>query len=262
MTKIAKNRDKILQALNSYGKLSVREVVDWLGVSEVTVRRFFGEMERDHQLLRICGGTRSLRPPAGGIYSFGHELKKRIREKQQIGTCAANLIAAGDRIFLDSGTTVRSCAVVLRERLERNAVTNLLMITNSLAYTDILAASCPVFLTGGRISPDRMELMDADALSMLSKYHFTKALFGTDAITDRLELMTNDENTARLVRTVVANSDRVIILADSSKIGRRSFTVSAKLDSGKYTLVTDSGVPGWFVDKLRQQGIDLIVAGS
>lgn len=260
MTKIEKNRDKILRALNDYGKLTIGEVVEMLGISEATARRLFGELERDNLLLRVHGGIRSLLQSSDAAYSFNRELQLHIKEKQLIGRCAANLIEDNDRVFLDSGTTTRSCGTALKERLEREAITNLWMITNSLAYTDILAKVCPVFLTGGLINADKMELYDANTLDTLRNYHFTKAFFGTDAITDNLELMTSDDDTNRLIKTVVANSAKVIILADSSKIGRKSFIISGVLKSSKYTLITDSGAPELFVQKLRSQGVEVIIA--
>ena len=260
MTKIEKNRDRILQALNDYGKLSISEVVEMLGISEATARRLFSELERDNLLLRVHGGIRSLLQSSDGAYSFNYELRLHIKEKHVIGRHAAKLIEANDRVFLDSGTTTRACGAALKERLEVESITNLRMITNSLAYTDTLARVCPVFLTGGLINADKMELYDASTLDTLRNYHFTKAFFGTDAITDNLELMTSDDDTSRLIKTVVDNSSKVIILADSSKIGRKSFIVSGELKSSKYTLITDSGAPELFVKKLRSHGVEVIIA--
>lgn len=259
MTKVEKNRNKILDVLNNCGRLSIGEVVEMLGISEATARRLFCELEHDNLLLRVHGGIRSLLQASDGAYSFNHELRVHIKEKQLIGRCAANLIEANDRVFLDSGTTTRECGAALKERLGYESITNLQMVTNSLVYTDSLAKVCPVSLTGGLINVAKMELYDAGTLDTLRNYHFTKAFFGTDAITDNLELMTSDDDTNRLIKTVVNNSSKVIILADSSKIGRKSFIVSGVLNSIKYTLITDSGAPESVVQKLRNRSVEVII---
>ena len=60
----------------------------------------------------------------------------------------------------------------------------------------------------------------------------------------------------------MAHSDKVFILADSSKLGKTSFVPYGSLTSGKVTLVTDQAAPPEILKMLRQAGARIIVAGK
>ncbi len=232
------NKEKILELLAAGDVLTVEQAVTGLGVSEATVRRLFAELEAERRLLRFHGGVRAF-PAPENPYSFGREQQLRVREKESIGRRAAALVGSGERIFLDSGTTTRACGNALAQRLRQREITDLVTITTSLAYTETLAQFCPVLLTGGQIRPERFDLAGPGVLGQLENYHFTTAILGTDGIAESGALTATDADTARIAQTVIRNADRVLILADRSKIGRPSFVTYAEFDPAKMILLSD-----------------------
>lgn len=258
MSKKDKKRKTILNLLQVFGQISVRQAVEALNASEATVRRLFAEMEADRQLLRFHGGVRQL-AESPSAYSFEQEAVKFAHEKQQIGSIAAELVKDGDRLFLDAGTTSRSCGLALYEKIQGGRLQDIVIVTNSLAYTDNLAKVCPVFLTGGRLLPNRLELVGSGTLESLQNYRFSRAILGTDGITAGGELLSSDEATARMVRLVEQNSAEVHILADAGKLGRPGFVVSTSLVSPKFTLVTNAGASSKILQSLRKKRVRIIL---
>ncbi len=250
---------KILRMLRQYGKLSIHDAISILNTSGATVRRYFSEMEQQGLLFRIHGGARLPVVSNSQEYLFQREAGCRVLQKQKIGQAAAESIVSHDRIFFDSGTTVRECGCFLSERLKREELSDVGVVTNSLAYSDSLALYCPVTLTGGTIRTKRMDLCGLVALANLERYNFTKAILGTDGILADGTLTTTDEETSRLAAAAMQHSESVIILADSSKLGKSSFVPCGSLSGKKFTLITDSQADPAIVEQLKALDINLIL---
>ena len=135
---------KIAHKVNQNGIITIQEIMDELGVSDMTARRDLDELEKSGKLLRVHGGAQSL------SFSMDHELSHiekssvQIEEKKRIAHKAATLISEGESIFLGPGTTIQFLAEQLTGR-------NIRVITNSLAVFNILVNHAPteVILTGG-----------------------------------------------------------------------------------------------------------------
>lgn len=257
MTKKNKKQKTILNLLQLFGQISVQQAVEALNASEATVRRLFAEMEAERMLLRFHGGVRQLIESSSG-YNFEQEVVKYAHEKQQVGSLVAELVKDGDRLFLDAGTTSRSCGLILFEKIQSGKLQDIVVVTNSLAYTDNLAKVCPVFLTGGRLLSNRLELVGNGTLESLQNYRFSKAILGTDGITEDGEILSSDENTAQMVRLIAQYSSEVYILADAGKLGRPGFVVSTSLVSPKFTLVTNAEASMKILQKLKKKRVHII----
>ena len=262
MGKKEKNREKMLRLLRSHGRLNVCEVVRALSLSEASVRRYFAELEQLGQALRYHGGIRLAPVRDGSEYHFSDAVSSFTAEKHLIGLEAARQIADNDRLFFDSGTTVMECGTALADRLARHELQNLRIVTNSLSFGTNLSPYCPVIVTGGIIRLSRMDLCGNAARENVCRYHFTLAFLGTDGIAADGTLSTTDEETSSLAAAVMEHSDKVFILADSSKLGKTSFVPYGSLADGKVTLVTDQAAPAEFLKMLRRKGARIITAGK
>ena len=98
---------KIAHKVNQNGIITIQEIMDELGVSDMTARRDLDELEKSGKLLRVHGGAQSL------SFSMDHELSHiekssvQIEEKKRIAHKAATLISEGESIFLGPGTTIQ-----------------------------------------------------------------------------------------------------------------------------------------------------------
>ncbi len=104
---------KIAQKVNQNGIITIQEIMDELGVSDMTARRDLDELEKSGKLLRVHGGAQSL------SFSMDHELSHiekssvQIRRKKRIAHKAVLSISEGESIFLGPGTTIQFLASIL-----------------------------------------------------------------------------------------------------------------------------------------------------
>ena len=260
MSSKEKIRKDILHMLRRHGSLKIFDVVNALKRSEASVRRYFAELEKSGLAVRFHGGIRLPASRDGVGYHFNDAASAFVAEKRSIGRCAAALAVDGDRLFCDSGTTMLECGAFLSERLAARDLDNLCVVTNSLTLGSNLAAYCPVQISGGRIRLSRMDLSGSAALENVCRYNFTKAFLGTDGIAEDGSLSTTDDETTSLAAAVIEHSDEVFILADSSKLGRKSFVPYGSLSNPKMTLITDNMADKAFLNNLRQNHARVIVA--
>ena len=262
MGKKEKNQEKLLRLLRSHGNLNVSEVMRALSLSEASVRRYFAEQEKLGHALRYHGGIRLVTARDGSEYHFSDAASSFTAEKHLIGLEAAKRIRDNDRLFFDSGTTVMECGTALTDRLAQHELQNLRIVTNSLSFGTNLSQYCPVIVTGGLIRLARMDLCGNTARENVCRYYFTLAFLGTDGISADGTLSTTDEETSSLAEAVMTHSEKVFILADSSKLGKNSFVPYGSLTNGKVTLVTDQAANPKMLAELRASGARIVIAGK
>ncbi len=256
MTKREQRNAKLLETLKEQVEVSVEDASMLLEVSEATVRRLFAELQEAGKIIRTHGGARIV-PEPGTAYSYAVSSARKSREKRAIGRHAAQIVESGDKIFLDSGSTVFRFAEAVRDRLDEGDLTDIYAITNSVILIDLLAKACRVLLLGGEVRPERRDLCGTVTEKMLMDYHVGKAFFGADAVNDKHGLMTTDSRTARIVEIVLDRSDRAYVLADSQKFGRNSFVRYAGLRDVT-AIYTDGGLPETAAVQYENAGAPLV----
>ena len=260
MGKFEKNRDKIINMLCQRGRLSTNDVVRALHASEATVRRYFTIMEKSGDLIRTYGGVCLPTSANTGEYHFKRQSTANIMAKRAIGFEAAKLLCSHDRLFFDSGTTVRECGNFLANFINQEVVGDISITTNSLVYSDELAKCCRFSLLGGTVRLQRMDLCGLITIENLSKLNFTKALLGADGISLDGQLYTTDEDTSLLAAAVLRQSAQAFILADSSKLGTASFAAYGTLKGPFFTLITDESADQKLLDTFRTNGVNVVIA--
>lgn len=241
MTKTEMRTVKLLEMLRVHQRIDVKTATSALNISEATVRRLFAQLEEEGEVIRVHGGVQ-LAPQLGNDYSFRVSTLHRSEEKIRIGEAAAGIITSNERIFLDSGTTVLKLAESLSLRIHAREVKNLIVVTNSLTYVDILGKYCKVILIGGEIRVGRRDVCGPIAEKILEMFHVNNAFLGADAINIDAGFMTTDERTAKMCGIVIDHADRTYVLADSEKFNTSSFLSYAPLDAVD-TIFTDNGIP-------------------
>jgi DeoR/GlpR family transcriptional regulator of sugar metabolism len=253
---------RLLEMLHLNKRLDVRTVAANLSISEATARRFFSQMEEEGKVIRVHGGVQ-LAPQLGYEYSFRVQAAQREREKALIGAAVAPLVQDGDRIFLDSGTTVLKLAEALALRLRTGELTDIIVLTNSAIHVETVARWCKVILTGGEVRVERLDLCGSVAEKSLLQFHVDKAFLGADAISLTGGVMTTDERTARMNEIAVDRAAHCLVLADSQKFAKTSFASYASFDRIE-TIYTDDGLPECTLEAFRKAGarIEVIRPGA
>ena len=246
----AERLDGILARLASDGSVSVRELTETLGASPATVRRDLTLLEQQNLLSRSHGG-------AVGINGLLYELPVRYRggqhaeEKSRIAGAAVERIADAQTVGLTGGTTTTEVARRLRERT-LTVVTNAVNIASEL----VISESIRLVVTGGVARPQSYELIGPLAEATLEGLNVDVMFLGVDGV-NASGAATHDEIEAQTDRKMVERSTRVIVVCDSSKIGRSALSSICPL-SQIDELITDVDAPAERLDPLRAAGVEVV----
>jgi DeoR/GlpR family transcriptional regulator of sugar metabolism len=262
----------LLDILGRDGRLDVGAASAELGVSAATIRRDLGHLSSQQLLTRTRGGA----APASVAYDLPLRYKsdRNAQQKVRIGAAAAALIPIGAVIGLNGGTTTSQVARALVTRpiqpaaesggslddgpddgISYTVVTNALNIANDLA----VRRTVKLVVTGGVARPSSYELIGPLAEPGLVRIHLDYAVVGVDGF-DLAEGATADhEGEAAVTARMVARASTVVVVADSSKLGRSSFARVCTADAVR-VLVTDSDADDTFIHSARTLGIEVVVA--
>lgn len=264
----------LLDLLGKNGRLEVSPAAAQLGVSVATIRRDLDHLAAQQLLTRTRGGA----APASVAYDLPlrHKSSRFAQQKLRIGTAAAALIPTGSVVGLNGGTTTSQVARALVTRTPAvsgpggagsidpdgiddgivfTVVTNALNIANDLA----VRSSVKLVVTGGVARPRSYELVGPLAEPALVRVHLDYAVLGVDGFDIAVGATADHEGEAAVTAQMVARAANVILVTDSSKLGRASFArVCTAAAVG--TLVTDSDADPDLLAGFRTEGIDVVVA--
>ena len=251
----AERRRKILDLLESEGRVTVYDLVRRFHVSSVTMRADLDGLAEEGALVRSHGGAvRRLDP----VQDYSVAFKETIHhaEKVRIGQAAAALLKSNQTIILDSGTTTLEVA----RHIKQQKVTGLTGITNALNIASELAdaPNLSLIMVGGLLRQVSNSFVGPQAERMLAALHADHLFLGVDGFDLAAGPTTPDILEAQLNRLMITVSTEVTIVADSSKIGRRSLS-SIGDPSTIHRLITDNRIPPEIERAIRVKGIGLIV---
>jgi DeoR family transcriptional regulator of aga operon len=250
----------LLELLAAEGELQVERAAELLGVSAATVRRDFEELDAQHMLRRIRGGAVA----EGVTYDLPlrYKSERHPSEKQRIAAAAAALVRPGQVTGLNGGTTTTEIAraLAVRPDLDRGSapatvVTNALNIAAELAVRQHIK----LVVTGGVARPQSYELSGPLASGVLEQVIIDQVILGVDGIDVSAGATAHHEGEASINRLMASRASRVIVAADSSKIGRRAFARICAT-SEIQVLVTDSGITPAATAAFTDAGVEVITA--
>ncbi|SRR5579884_210947 len=245
--------DRIRSLVAERGIVSVRDLTEDLGVSDVTIRRDFALLEREGVLRRTRGGALSPDRVAASV-PYDERQHLQADAKAQIGRAAAALVEPGDIIFLSSGTTSLAMARYLADR------GRLTVITNSVHAVPVLMVQpgITVISTGGRASADGGGLSGPLAEAAVAQCRARKAFIGCSGIS-REGVSNASLERAEVDRRMIDRAEEVYVLADHTKLGRVSLAMVAGLEMIT-AVVTDAAAPHAQIAALAESGLRVIVA--
>ncbi len=232
-------QERILNEVRQHGGARVSDLVDLLGVSDMTVRRDIEALARAELVLRVHGGATAVDGRSSEEPGFAAKSGLALAEKLAIATAAARLVGPGASVALSAGTTTYAVA---RELL---GVEDLTVVTNSPPVADLLhdspAAGRTVVLTGGTRTPSNA-LVGPVAVRALEGLHVDTLILGVHGIDERAGITTPNLAEAETNQALVASARRVVVVADHSKWNVVGLARIAPLDRID-VLVTDAGLP-------------------
>jgi len=247
---LPERHNRILALLQQNGSISVVQLAELFKVSEVTIRKDLSFLEQQKKLYRTHGSAILISPYISDRHVNEKE-KKNVAEKRAIGAKAASLVAQDDSIIIASGTTMAFLA------REIKPVGHLTVITAAVPVTSILSqdTNVDVIQLGGITRSSSVSVVGPFAEQMLGNFNCSKLFDGIDL---EFGLTTTNMLEAALNRVMMNAAQKVIVLADSSKFGRRGFSKICDLEAVD-RIITDSGVQPLYLERLRERGIEVTV---
>lgn len=243
----------ILKEIEDRGSVSVIDLAQRLNVSEMTIRRDLVDLEKEGQIRRTHGGAVSARgrsfEPALILRESQHK-----EEKALIGKMAAELIADGDSIALDIGSTALQVAINLVGRH------NLTVITPSLQIANVLANQPDIrlILPGGIVRQGELSLTGDLAKHAFEGLFVDRLFLCVGAIDSHAGMTEYNWDDALVKQAMVKSAKEIVLLADSSKFEKVAFAQVAPL-SNLHMLITNELPPPMLKDALEKAGVLLLI---
>ncbi|MCB1503000.1 MAG: DeoR/GlpR transcriptional regulator [Bauldia sp.] len=248
----------LIGRLNQAGFMSVSDLADAAGVSEITVRRDLALLERTGAIRRTHGGALGLRRGDASAFdarepSFEARRQRNGAAKTRIARAAERLIEPGQSVAIDTGTTTFELA-----RLA-GRISDLQIVSNSTRVASVLADSPnPVYIVAGRVRGNELSVYGQRAVDSIRDYSFDVFFLGISGITAD-GLFDYSPEDAEVKRAFMARSSKVVALCDSAKFNRKAMVRVAEPHE-VHAVVCDAAPDGALAEALARVGIELIVA--
>ncbi|MEV5955915.1 DeoR/GlpR family DNA-binding transcription regulator [Streptomyces sp. NPDC051987] len=248
----------LLELLVERGRLEVEEAATELAVSAATIRRDLDQLAEQQLLVRTRGGA--------VVHGVSYELPLRYKtarqasQKQRIAKAVAELVAPGEAVGLTGGTTTTEVARALAVRGDLGTGTPALtIVTNALNIANELAVrpQFKIVVTGGVARPQSYELVGPLADGVLGQISLDVAVLGVVGFDVAHGAAAHDEAEAAVDRLLCERAARVIVAADSGKLGARAFARICPADLVD-TLVTDAAAAPAVVRGFEEAGIRVL----
>ena len=252
----AERQEAIVDLITRRGRMSVTDLSAQFSVTTETVRRDLSTLEGLRLVRRVHGGAIA----ADAITVLETGLSDRdlaqTDQKDRIAAAAVTQLPPGDAtVLIDAGSTT----VRLSERFPADH--RLTVITHSISVAHRLAAQpgLEVHMLPGRVRRTTLAAVGTETVAALEQIRADVAFLGTNGVTVRHGLSTPDRTEADTKAALIASAHRVVVLADSSKIGVERtvrFAELAQVD----TLITDVGISNEDRTAIEAAGVEVVIA--
>ena len=248
--KLNKRQSEIVQLVDEKLKISVSELSEILGVSEVTIRKDLEALNMYGILIRQHGYA--LKKNTASItnrLSINYEIKRRIAKK------AASLVKPNETVLLGGGST---CVLVAEEII--NSHPSVTIITNSIYVVDHISklGSNKVILLGGEYQSDAKVLVGPLVRNSCKQFYVDKMFIGTDGFVKDVGFMGSDSLRTEAVKNMSESAKNIIIVTDSSKFNRMGLLVQFQVNDAAL-IVTDSNLPQEYQDYFKRYRIPVMM---
>lgn len=252
----------ILDILDEHQFASVRSLSPQLGASEATIRRDITKMAARGQLNKIRGGAEVISGKAGQHQRphlkgsvFWADKERHVGSKRLIAQKAVELCEDGEAVIINGGSSTYMMGEFLADR-QMNILTNSFVLAQHLSDNSINQVTLP----GGEIYRKQGIILSSFENDTIQYYHGSKMFMGTPGIC-AAGVMESDPLLIRAEQKLRKQADKLIVLADSSKLGKRSNFIFSPL-SEVDVLITDSGADAETVREFESQGVEVVIVAA
>jgi len=253
---VRERRQAILRLILERESVTVHELADRFGVSNMTVHRDLDALEERGVLRKVRGGA-TAQPTAAYESSLGYRLGENPEAKERIARVAAQMVEPGSSLVLDDSTTGLAMLPHLARIPELTIVTTFVSIVDEVARmtegtVNLIVVggtyNAKYHAFGGMMAQQALRNLRVDRCFMAALIDVKRGAFHREA------------DQAALKQTMLEIADARTLLADYSKFSKRGTHRVAGLDAFDDAVVddrTDSEV----LAALRSAGLEVHIAG-
>jgi DeoR/GlpR family transcriptional regulator of sugar metabolism len=251
---LAERRQRVLDLLSEKGVIALEDLAREIQVSHSTIRRDLNFWHEQGVVKRTHGGAIYL-GDGSSLPALEDRAGRQIEEKRAIARAAAARIRSGDAILLDGGTTTLEVARLLVGR-------PLQIVTNSLPIANLFASDreTDLIVLGGYVFPKTGVALGPMTIAAMEDVHVQQAILSCGGITAK-GLFNSNLLLVETERRMLRCANEVVVVADSTKIGRQALAFLCEL-SAIDTLIVDAGITPEQRRLVEEAGVRLVVAGG
>lgn len=245
-------KNAILETLQKEQRVLVSELSQKYGVTEETIRRDLEKLEKEGFVKKTYGGA-VLNENTNIEMPLRTREKQNRREKQTIAKLVASMIGEGDSIILDSSSTSLMVAQELKDYRKLTVITNSLEVLLELSKSK----GVQVISTGGVLNGSTLSLVGRNAEKTLENFYVDKAIVSCEGLDIKRGATDSSEADAELKKSMISCAKKLILAADSTKLGKISFSKVIDLRKGD-VLVTDALPDETWRGRLTEIGVEVV----
>jgi DeoR/GlpR family transcriptional regulator of sugar metabolism len=250
LAQMSEREKHILEMLSEEADISIQQLSDELGVSQVTIRSDLSSLESKGVILRLRGGAL----PAFHPDILEHQ-KNNPAIKKRIAQAAAELVSDGDTIMVNDGTTTSMIPRYLLGKRDIRLVTNSTLV---LPYARV-NPSLHTMLIGGEFKASTEAIVGSQALAQLETFHVPLRIYRNRRLLGGKRPDHPSPGRGRKSPKKMAGlGDKIVLTADSSKYGRKGFVNFLPLEKVDI-VITDKGISAAARQAMAEIGLELIL---
>jgi DeoR/GlpR family transcriptional regulator of sugar metabolism len=244
----------ILDLLDRTGVVRTADLRELLKVSPGTIRADLREMENQGVLEIVHGGAVATRSVTDSKLRIDERARQNTDKKRRIGIRAAQLITDQQTLIVDSGSTTVEFINALP-----NNIDYLQIITHGLniAVAASRLANVEVLMPGGIVRSSTQTLVGPQVVSFLEMVNAQIVFLATNGFSIEHGVTTANMLEAEIKRKLIQRADTVVLLADSSKYGKRQALRIMPLEEVD-TIITDKDLDDGIAQQLEALNIEVL----
>lgn len=245
---------KLIEYLRANERGSFKELAEMLEVSEVTVRKDLAELERRKAAKLVRGGA--VWKDANNTRNI-YEVRVTVNteKKEEIAGIADRVLAEGQTVVMGSGSTTVEIAKYIAANYKR-----LTVITNDLDIVKIFSHKerFDIIVTGGLYDAGEHALYGEQCEEEIGQYNADVCLLAVNSISFEKGISDFRLNQIDTFRKMMSISERIVVAADSTKVGKTSCMRVCGVEEID-TLLCDSRLAPEEKEKFEAAGIEVIM---
>ena len=250
-----KRLKEIKNLLEEEGEVQNAELAERFKVSEMTIRRDIDQLSKDAAIIRTRGGAYLAPVSQQSEPSYTFRLQEGSAVKEKIAAKAAKIMQDHMNIFLDSGTTTECILKYVDKRKRYMVITNGINIAAELVNHSQISS----VLIGGDFRTNTLSTAGPTAEEQVKRFRFDVAFLGANAIDENGNAYVGTTLEVGLKHSIIENSIKCYVLADSSKFNNYSLTSYINI-SNISGVITDSGISQKTLEQLESCNVEVIIA--